>query len=221
MRFALYLGCTVPVRAMNYELSSRLTAERLGIKLVDVDGFSCCGYPAKPLSQEAALLMAANNLALAEEKGLDICTLCSACTSTLVEANRRLQEDKDLRSRVGQKLEDTTGRRYAGTVTVRHYARILYEDFGPERLREIAAGALKDGKAADLSAIGLAVHYGCHFLKRTSTMGSMTRKTHTRSATWWKPQERASYGTRKRTRAAAEASWRSIRIRRWQSPRAS
>ena len=165
MRFALYLGCTVPVRAMNYELSARLTAERLGIKFVDVDGFSCCGYPAKPLSQEAALLMAANNLALAEEKGLDICTLCSACTSTLVEANRRLQEDKDLRSRVGQKLEDTTGRRYAGTVTVRHYARILYEDFGPERLRETAARALKDGKAADLSAIGLAVHYGCHFLK--------------------------------------------------------
>jgi heterodisulfide reductase subunit B len=165
MRFALYLGCTVPVRAMNYELSARLTAERLGIELVDVDGFSCCGYPAKPLSQEAALLMAANNLALAEEQGLDICTLCSACTSTLVEANKRLQEDEDLRAWVGRQLEDTTGRRYAGTVTVRHYARILYEDIGPERLREKAAGARKDGKAADLSAVGLAVHYGCHFLK--------------------------------------------------------
>jgi heterodisulfide reductase subunit B len=165
MKFALYLGCTVPVRAMNYEVSARLTAQRLGIEFVDVDGFSCCGYPAKPLSQEAALLMAANNLALAEEQGLDICTLCSACTSTLVEANKRLQEDKDLRTRVGQQLGDTTGRRYDGTVTVRHYARILFEDIGVERLKETAAGALADGKAADLSTVGLAVHYGCHYLK--------------------------------------------------------
>ncbi|MGD2206349.1 MAG: heterodisulfide reductase-related iron-sulfur binding cluster, partial [Anaerolineae bacterium] len=52
--FALYLGCTVPVRAMNYELAARRTAERLGIEFVDVDGFTCCGYPAKPLSWEAA-----------------------------------------------------------------------------------------------------------------------------------------------------------------------
>jgi heterodisulfide reductase subunit B len=150
---------------MNYELSARLTAERLGIEFADVDGFSCCGYPAKPLSQESALLMAANNLAMAEEQGLDICTLCSACTSTLVEANKRLQEDKHLRARVGRQLEDATGRRYEGTVEVRHYARILFEEIGTERLREAAEGALADGKAADLSEVGLAVHYGCHYLK--------------------------------------------------------
>jgi len=41
------LGCTVPVRAMNYELSARRTAERLGIEFVDIDGFTCCGYPAR------------------------------------------------------------------------------------------------------------------------------------------------------------------------------
>ena len=29
MRFALYLGCTVPVRALNYEVSARRAAERL------------------------------------------------------------------------------------------------------------------------------------------------------------------------------------------------
>jgi len=157
MRFAFYLGCTVPVRAINYEISARRTAERLGIELVDVEGFTCCGYPAKPLSWEAALLMAANNLALAEEQGLDICTLCSACTSTLVKANRRLQEDKALRVKINDHLADTTGRRYEGTVTVRHYARILYEDVGPDRLREMAV--------VDLSSFGFAAHYGCHFLK--------------------------------------------------------
>jgi heterodisulfide reductase subunit B len=165
MRLALYLGCTVPVRAMNYELSARRTAERLGIELVDVDGFACCGYPARSLSWEAALLMAANNLALAEEQGLDICTLCSACTSTLVEANKRLQEDKDLRDRLNTQLDSSTGRRYDGTVAVRHYARILYEDIGPKRLREMVELALGQGQAMDLSSFGFAAHYGCHYLK--------------------------------------------------------
>ena len=162
---AMYLGCTVPVRAMNYEISARKTAERVGIELVDVEGFACCGYPAKPLSWEAAQLMAANNLALAEERGLDICTLCSACTSTLVEANKRLQQDGAFRDRINDQLANTTGRRYEGSVTVRHYARILYEDVGLERLRELVAQTRSQDRGADLSSLGFAVHYGCHFLK--------------------------------------------------------
>jgi heterodisulfide reductase subunit B len=142
---------------MNYEISARRTAERLGIEFVDVDGWTCCGYPAKPLSQEASLLMAANNLAMAEKQGLDICTLCSACTSTLVEANKHLQEDGELRARINEQLIDCSGRSYAGTVTVRHYARILYEDVSPDRLREMVT--------VDLSPFGFAAHYGCHYLK--------------------------------------------------------
>jgi len=33
-RYALYLGCTVPVRGMNYEMAARKVSERLGIELV-------------------------------------------------------------------------------------------------------------------------------------------------------------------------------------------
>jgi heterodisulfide reductase subunit B len=165
MTFALYLGCTVPVRAMNYEMSARRTAEALGIDLVDIEGFTCCGYPAKPMSREAALLMAANNLAQAEEVGLDVCTLCSACTSTLVEANKHLQADEELRAKINERLATSTGRRYEGTVTVRHYARILYEDVGVDTLRQRVAQALDEGRGMDLSSFGFAAHYGCHYLK--------------------------------------------------------
>jgi heterodisulfide reductase subunit B len=165
MRFALYLGCTVPVRAMNYELAARRTAGRLGIEFVDLEEFACCGYPARPLSWEAALLMAANNLALAEAQGIDICTLCSACTSTLLEANRQLQEDEELRTRINLQLAATTGRRYEGTVATRHYTRVLYEEFGPRRLREMVSDAVSKGEAVDLSSFGFAAHYGCHYLR--------------------------------------------------------
>ncbi len=165
MRFALYLGCTVPVRAMNYELASRRIADRLGIEFVDVEGFACCGYPAKALSWEASLLMAANNLAVAEEQGLDVCALCSACNGTLLEANKRLREDSDLRTRTNDKLSRTTGRRYDGSVTVRHFARILYEEIGVDRVRAMVEEAVVRAGGADLSSFGFAAHYGCHYLK--------------------------------------------------------
>ncbi len=163
MRFALYLGCTVPVRAMNYEMASRRTAEKLGIEFVDVEEFACCGYPTRPLNWEAALLMAANNLALAEEQGLEICALCSACTGTLAKANKQLQEDESLRAWINGRLAETTGRTYRGSIGVRHYIRILYEEVGLDRLREMTAKGVREG--VELSSLGFAAHYGCHYLK--------------------------------------------------------
>ena len=155
-KYALYLGCTVPVRALNYEMSARKVAERLGIELVDVDGFSCCGFPAKPLDWKAGLLMAARNLALAEAQGLDIMTLCSACTGTLTEANQRLKEDEELRAWANEQLADL-GHTYRGTIRVRHLARVLYEEIGLERLRQEVT--------VSLDGFSFAPHYGCHYLK--------------------------------------------------------
>ena len=169
-RYALYLGCAVPVRAMNYEMAARRVAERLDIGLMDIDGFSCCGFPARPLNWEAGLLMAARNLALAEVQGLDILTLCSACTGTLTEANHRLSEDPELLAWANEKLGNLVHRdgvrspaAYRGTVRVRHFARVLYEDVGVEALREkVTANA--DGELL-FEGVGFAPHYGCHFLK--------------------------------------------------------
>jgi heterodisulfide reductase subunit B len=157
MRYALYLGCTAPVRAMNYELAARNTASRLGIELVDINDFGCCGFPLKSVHHESALLLSARNLTLAEEQGADICALCSSCTGTLAEANHALQSDEELRGRVNEELEEATGRRYNGTIRVRHFARVLYEEVGLERIREVVT--------VDLSGLRLAAHYGCHYLK--------------------------------------------------------
>jgi heterodisulfide reductase subunit B len=155
-RYALYLGCTVPVRGLNYEIAARRVAARLDLELVDVEGFACCGFPARPMNWRAGLLMAARNLALAEAQGLDIITLCSACTGTLTEANWRLNEERHLLDWVNRRLEKI-GQAYHGTVRVRHFARVLYEEVGLERLRQSVT--------VDLSGFGFAPHYGCHYLK--------------------------------------------------------
>jgi len=157
MKYALFLGCTTPVRSLNYELSARKVASRLGIEFLEINDFQCCGYPVKALDQYTALVLAARNLSLAEEKDLNICTLCSACTGTLVEANRDLKENPELRLRVNRNLRESLGRSYQGTVEVKHFARVLFQDLGLEKIRETIS--------TDLSSLRLAAHYGCHYLK--------------------------------------------------------
>jgi heterodisulfide reductase subunit B len=136
--------------------------------MVDIDGFSCCGFPAKPLDWEAGLLMAARNLALAGAQGLDIVTLCSACTGTLTEANHRLRQDDELRAWTKEELAGM-GHTYRGRVRVRHFARVLYEEVGIETLREEVTDSA-DGKQL-LDDLRFAPHYGCHYLKPSHLYG--------------------------------------------------
>jgi heterodisulfide reductase subunit B len=56
-------------------------------------------------------------------------------------------------------LQVSTGRQYNGTLKVRHFARVLFEQVGLERIRESVS--------TDLSKLRLAAHYGCHYLKPT------------------------------------------------------
>jgi heterodisulfide reductase subunit B len=156
VRAALFLGCTVPVRAQNYELAARRIAARLGLELVDVEGFGCCGYPVGSVSSNASLWMAARNLALAEAAGLDeIVALCSACAASLAEA--KLELEHEAARAAAQAALDRIGLIYRGTARVRHFGRALFEDVGAERLAAAVTRPLGD--------LALGVHYGCHYLK--------------------------------------------------------
>lgn len=156
LQYALFLGCTIPVRGMNYEASARQVAGRLGIDLVDMEGFSCCGFPVQSVQKYASLLLAARNLSLAEERGLDVCVLCSACGVNLGEANHAFQEDAALLDRVNSDLK-AVGKHYSGKTRVRHFVRLLYQDVGLERLKEHIS--------QPLSGLAVAPFYGCHYLK--------------------------------------------------------
>lgn len=156
MRYSFFLGCVAPVLSGNYELSSRRVAETLGIELVDVEEFACCGFPIDPVDHKTALLLAARNLSIAEDLNLNICTICPGCASTLIEANREIRESKKLREEVNEKLQKI-GRTYEGKVEVKHFLRVLYEDVG---IQEI-----KNSVKRNLGAMRIAPHYGCHYTK--------------------------------------------------------
>lgn len=156
MNYALFLGCTIPVRAQNYEMSAREVAKKLGINFVDIPEFSCCGFPVKSSNAESSLIIAARNIAIASKKGQKICTLCNACTSVLSEANKELTENKELRNKVNKELEKI-GLEFKPGVTIKHFSRILYEDIGVDKIQEKIT--------KDLSKLSMSIHYGCHYLR--------------------------------------------------------
>ncbi len=158
MKYALFLGCTVPVRAQNYELAARKIAGVLGIEFVDVKDFGCCGFPVKSTDVRTTSLIAARNLSLASTLGLDVCTLCSACSAILTETNMRLKEDGELRKELRE-----IGGDYRKEIEVKHLARILWEDIGIEKIEPKVKKRL--------ASLNVAAHYGCHYLKPREIYG--------------------------------------------------
>jgi heterodisulfide reductase subunit B len=161
MKYALFQGCTVLGRSRNYEMATREIARIFGIEFVDLEDFECCGFPVKSVNYEAFFLMGARNIIAAEDKGLDICTMCTACTGSLTEVNKHLNENYDEKSRViarfkKEGLEYRTGR----SIRVRHFLKILYEDIGVEKIEKAVT--------RKLAGLKIAAHYGCHYLKPTS-----------------------------------------------------
>jgi len=154
-RYALFLGCTTPTRVPQYELSVRWVSRHLGIELVDVKDFVCCGSNQINISMEAGLLLSAMNLAYAEAQGLDIAALCAACFGVLAEAAEELKAP-EVRERINKQLA-AVGLQYSGKTGVKHFSRVIYEDVGLDRIRAEAK--------RDLSRLRVAPHYGCHYLK--------------------------------------------------------
>lgn len=158
MRYAIFLGCIIPVKYPQFEAAVFKTSEHLGLDLVNLPDFGCCPDPIffKGANYESWMTTAARNLAVAEAEGLDITTVCSGCTATLSEVAHHLRHNDDLRGRVNKELEKV-GRRYEGKTRVRHLITVLRDDVGVDRIR----AAVKE----PLSDLTVAIHYGCHLLK--------------------------------------------------------
>ena len=164
IRVTPFWGCMIPVKYPQMELSVRKTMEPIGVELVDLEGFTCCPDPIyfKARDKIEWLTIAARNLCIAEEAGLDIITMCSGCTSTLLEARFLLAEDEELKDKVNVNLKKV-GKEYKGKVRIKHIVVMMRDDLGLERV--------KASVKRPLNGINVGIHYGCHLLKPSQIMG--------------------------------------------------
>ena len=156
-KYAFFLGCITPLRYPGIEAATRLVMKQFNIELVEMEGASCCPAPGVFGSFDIWnwLCIAARNLSIAEEKGVDITLVCNGCYGTLQEASYLL-EDEGKRNEVNDTLSKIN-RRYTGQVKVKHIIEVLMEDVGFERIRSQISIPFK--------RLRVATHYGCHYLK--------------------------------------------------------
>ena len=156
MKFALFQGCNIPARVEQYADATEAVFARLGIDLVEVTPFCCCGYPARNTDHRAYVLSAAKNIALAERSGLDMLVMCKCCYGSLKKAQYFLNQDPDLKADINRILakEDLE---YQNKIQVKHLLSVLYHDVGLDQLKE--------NISITYSGLQIAVSYGCHALR--------------------------------------------------------
>jgi heterodisulfide reductase subunit B len=157
VRYASFLGCQIPMRIPSVEIASRKVFEKLGLEAVDLLGYSCCPEPviSRLLDKTVWLAVSARNLALAEELGLDLMTLCNGCYETLVETNEVLKHEPEELQKVNELLKNY-GKEYSGKVKVKHVVEVLYEEVGVDKIKQHVVKPQK---------IRVALHYGCHMYR--------------------------------------------------------
>jgi len=156
MKFTLFVGCNIPARVQQYELSARAISAQLDIEIADNQEFKCCGNPIRNTDNQTFILMAARNLALAEKQGLNMMVLCKCCFGSLKKAAHLMKQNPLVQEKANTILA-REGLQYSGMVEVKHFLSVMYHDIGINAIKEKITRPFKEMK--------IATHYGCHALR--------------------------------------------------------
>ena len=156
MKYTLLRCCTTPIVLQQYEWSTNAVLGKLGIGLVDVKEFGCCGYPLRNINFKAYVISSARNLALAERENLDLLTVCNCCYGTMKHIEELLHSNGSIRKEVNATLEKE-GLIYEGAIKPKHLLQVLYDDIGIEAIRKQVVRTFK--------GLNIATHYGCRILR--------------------------------------------------------
>ena len=149
MKYAYYPGCSLHATAVDYNESTLAVAEALGIELVEVPDWSCCGStPAHCTDELLAAALPVKNMLSAKTVAEEILVCCSACFSRFKFAQKHIEEKDNLRAQLAEMMPVEEIR----NIKVRHLIEVLHEDVGVEKIAE--------AKKSDLN-LKVACYYGC------------------------------------------------------------
>jgi len=161
MRYGFYPGCTLHSTATEFGSSMEMTCAALGIELVEIPDWNCCGASsAHSLNHTLALALPTRDLVQAQQLGLtDIAIPCVACYARMVTADYTLRNDAAFRA----EMETALGFTYEGRVRPRHLLDILANDFTSEEL----VGQV----TRPLQGLRVVSYYGCLLVRPPELTG--------------------------------------------------
>ncbi len=150
MKFSYYPGCSLHSTGKEYGESTKAVCQVLGIELVDVPDWNCCGASAgHSLNHDMAVQLSGRNLLLAQASRLDIAVPCSACYHNLKQADEELKTDANKQ----HELEQAVGIQWTGEVQARHLLDIIYHEVGVDNVQKMVK--------KQLSGLKVVPYYGC------------------------------------------------------------
>jgi heterodisulfide reductase subunit B len=154
-KYAFYPGCTLHSTGIEFGASTALVCEALGLELVEIPDWNCCGASSAH-SMDATLFLAlpARNLAKAQEVGLDDLAIpCAACYSRTAAADLALRQDGAFRA----KMESVLGFEYQGRVRPRTLLDIVANDVSQEQVQAQVK--------RPLAGLKVVSYYGCLLIR--------------------------------------------------------
>lgn len=158
MKISYFPGCTLKTTAKNFEESALVSLSSLGIDMVEIPRWNCCGtvysLTCDDLIHQVAPIR--NLIRVKEQKDTKVVTLCSMCYNTLKRANKLVKEDKDKLDKLNNFMY-RENIKYNGEVDVLHVLEILKKEVG---FSEIAKKV-----KIPLKGLKIAPYYGCLLLR--------------------------------------------------------
>lgn len=162
LKYAYYTGCAAKGVCPELDQATQAVARALDIELIELTAASCCGAGViGELEYDTQLAMNARNLAMAEQLGLNMMTICGTCQGVISRANVALQHTAT-RDRINQGLIGNGGI-YKGTTGVLHLLWVLVKEFGLARLEQAVTNPL--------TGLRVGPFYGCYILRPSEYLG--------------------------------------------------
>lgn len=154
MKIAYMPGCSLDSTAWEYNQSTAAVCHQLGIELVELIDWNCCGASsAHSLNEKLGILLPGRNILQAQDMGLDLTTPCAACFNRLKKAQQNLRYMKE-------EVKNIFGKSYQNQVTVRPLLEIIFKGFkGRETLVE-----------RPLTGLKVVPYYGCLWVRPPEIM---------------------------------------------------
>jgi heterodisulfide reductase subunit B len=157
MDLSYYPGCTLKTKAKSLEDPAIASMAALGINLVEIQRWNCCGATYSLADDDLAHHLApVRNLIRVNEQGKNkVATLCSFCYNALKRANLLMQNDQEKRKTLNDFMEEEKD--YNGEVEVVHVLQVLRDDIG--------WGNISEKVKVPLHGLKVAPYYGCTLLR--------------------------------------------------------
>ena len=155
--YSYYPGCSLTSTNRAYDISTRNVARVLGLDMLEIEDWNCCGATAyTAIREKRSFVLSARNLALAEKTGRDLVTVCAGCYLALHKTNRYFSEDENLRRDIRAALQ-AGGEDYTGGIRVRHFLDVVTRDLGEE--------VIKQHVVRKFEGLKVAPYYGCQITR--------------------------------------------------------